>query len=372
MHMRGIPQGRHLQHLPPDFSIAEDAPPQASARENGLSEDLADPSCTVLGDGRSLPKLDLPPFSYDLQFGEVLGRGASGASVMRCVAVPPADGLGEPVPCAAKVLPLSSATFPDMVEDFGREVALMQTLKHPSLVGFIGARHIATSPCSDANEAYVLCIELFNAGDLDAIVRRRRQQGKPFGMAELGPILAQVAAGLAYLHSRGVLHRDLKASNVFLKSRPEAADGEMLDLPLWSFHAKLGDFGCCKVASRAQTPTQTPQWMAPEVVRQEGYGRQSDVWSFGALLYELLELGVPYGEEITLPQLEKELVAGRAPALSDRHGAETRVPSLVALMDACFALDPSDRPRAADLSSMLEAAGWLAQAPTCTVVGNRT
>merc|ERR1712039_67513 len=120
--------------------------------------------------------------------------------------------------------------------------------------------------------------------------------------------------------------------------------GELLDLPLGSFHAKLGDFGCCKVASRAQTPTQTPQWMAPEVVRQEGYGRQADIWSFGALVYELLELGIPYGEEITLPQLEEKLVVGQGPVLSDRLGAETSAPALVALMDACFAPHPLDRP----------------------------
>merc|ERR1712203_785390 len=85
------------------------------------------------------------------------------------------------------------------------------------------------------------------------------------------------------------------------------------DLQLGSLCAKLGDFSACTVASRAQTPVQTPQWMAPEVARQETYGPPADIWGLGALIFELLELGMPYGEEITFPELEEALVAGRPP-----------------------------------------------------------
>merc|ERR1712107_619937 len=87
--------------------------------------------------------LQLQPFEHELKFFEVLGRGASGATVMRCTATPPG---GPPVECAAKVLPLSASTFPDMVEDLGREIELMRRLRHPSLVSFIGASRVSCPP----------------------------------------------------------------------------------------------------------------------------------------------------------------------------------------------------------------------------------
>merc|ERR1719237_1570871 len=183
-------------------------------------------------------------------------------------------------------------------------------------------------------------------------------------MDELLPLLADVAEGLAYLHERGVLHRDVKAANIFLqrRERPDCeerfsagAEGNDADSPLEVLRVKLGDFGSCKIASRAQTPVQTPQWMAPEVARLELYGAPADVWSFGIVVFEVLELAVPYGEEITLPELEAELVAGRPPLLSDEARARAGA-SLAALVDACLLAEPMQRPSAAEAARRLRAA----------------
>ncbi|CAE8617867.1 unnamed protein product, partial [Polarella glacialis] len=303
-----------------------------------------------------------------LSFGPQLGRGASGATVLRCTqsaralqtASAGADGTEDgTVQCAAKVLPLSNAIFADMVEDFGREVDLLRSLgRHSCLLGFFGAWRLPAGSCSLKSaqitcEAYVLCIELCDAA-LEDVVQRRCSQKRAFAQHELMPCLAQVSTGLAYLHSRGVMHRDMKSANVFLQhdlppgERLQAVTKEdFLDLPLHELRAKLGDFGAAKAAERAQTPVQTPQFMAPEVCRQEApYGLEADLWGFGSLLHELLELSVPYGQELTFPELEQKLLAGVPPALSDRAGAEQRCPSLVPLMDSCLRADPAARPTA--------------------------
>ncbi|CAE8711204.1 unnamed protein product, partial [Polarella glacialis] len=288
-----------------------------------------------------------------LSFGPQLGRGASGATVLRCTqsaralqtASAGADGTEDgTVQCAAKVLPLSNATFADMVEDFGREVDLLRSL---------GPGSCSLKSAQITCEAYVLCIELCDAA-LEDVVQRRCSQKRAFAQHELMPCLAQVSTGLAYLHSRGVMHRDMKSANVFLQhdlppaERLQAVTKEdFLDLPLHELRAKLGDFGAAKAAERAQTPVQTPQFMAPEVCRQEApYGLEADLWGFGSLLHELLELSVPYGQELTFPELEQKLLAGVPPALSDRAGAEQRCPSLVPLMDSCLRADPAARPTA--------------------------
>lgn len=351
---------------------------------------------------QQLPELDLPAFDAELFFGEVLGRGTRGATVLRCSFVPlpagdPGDSGGSkgheatseiksaagpadaalvkgtamaeaavPRTCAAKVLPLSLAVFPSMVEDLGREVAVLRRLgPHPGLVSFIGATRLMTSPVPGACEAYVLCVELCDAA-LDTAVVRRRALCRSFAPAELGCLLSQVAGALAYLHEQGIVHRDLQSSNVLLRRLPSAAeDCDVLEAPLTELQAKIGDLGSCKVPEDAEapepaawapvlpTPVLAPPWTAPEVRRFEGHGAPSDVWSFGALIFELLELGAPNGEDASFQQLDAQLPGDIPPALSDPDEAELCCPGFVALMADCFAVEPAARPTAAGIVQRL-------------------
>merc|ERR1719213_604715 len=168
--------------------------------------------------------------------------------------------------------------------------------------------------------------------------------------AEAQHILAPVASALAYLHSETVLHRDLKAANIFAITEQSPNADERKDDALLAFSFKLGDFDACAPRSRAQTPCQTPQWMPPEAISMEGYGRAADIWSFGMLIFELIELGAPpYGEDITLPKLEALVTAGEPPELSQPG----KFPELEDLMRRCIHRNPGDRPTAQSLASEL-------------------
>lgn len=94
-------------------------------------------------------------------------------------------------------------------------------------------------------------------------------------------LFMQVCLGLGHIHSKRILHRDLKASNVFLTA---------------SNTAKIGDFGLSKVLQEAldasTTTVGTPYYMSPEVCQRRPYTLKSDVWALGCLLYELATLEV--------------------------------------------------------------------------------
>ena len=88
---------------------------------------------------------------------------------------------------------------------------------------------------------------------------------------------------MKHVHDRKILHRDLKAQNIFLTKRGIV---------------KLGDFGIARVlsntVSRAKTVVGTPYYLSPEIIENKPYNFKSDIWSLGVLLYELCSLRPPF------------------------------------------------------------------------------
>ena len=137
---------------------------------------------------------------------------------------------------------------------------------------------------------------------------------------------------LVTLHSKKLIHRDVKSANVFY----ECLDGKM--------NYVLGDFGESKILKNkvANTLTGTSRWIAPEVFDRrssKGYSFEADVWSFGMLLYELMTLKLPFFE--TGLGVESLIIDGKIPTLTEAQSCEYAF--LFTLFNNCVTYDPAKR-----------------------------
>lgn len=154
----------------------------------------------------------------------------------------------------------------------------------------------------------------------------------------------QIVKGVAFLHARNVLHRDLKPHNVFLFRSSEQSTGILTGV-----RTVVGDFGSSKTlsssAALAQTVVGSPLYMSPELLESEPHGPPTDVWSLGCLLYELL-VGQPPFRAPSYPAVVRKITRGEYAPLTVEQAGDDKVRELVGLM---LQRDPSRRPTADDL-----------------------
>jgi len=137
----------------------------------------------------------------------------------------------------------------------------------------------------EENDISYIAMEFINGKPLDELITEKR----PFSINQILKIMLDICAGLGYAHKNGIIHRDIKPANIILTD-----DGT----------AKITDFGIAKIASTTATQTGmivgTPSYMSPEQITGRGVDARSDIFSLGAVFYELLthEKAFP-GDNIT-------------------------------------------------------------------------
>jgi len=240
---------------------------------------------------------------------------------------------------AIKVLPKEWATDPERLRRFEQEAQSAAALNHPNILAVYG---FSTS----GDHAPYLVAELLEGQNL----RERLNQGE-IAVRKAVEIGLQTALGLAAAHDRGIVHRDLKPENLFI-----TRDGVV----------KILDFGLAKIVastkseSGAQTTTSTDPgfvmgtvgYMSPEQVRGQAADYRSDIFSLGAILYEILS-GKRAFHGGTPADTMSAILKEEPPELS-RTG-RILPPALARIVHRCLEKDPAARFQSArDLAFNLE------------------
>jgi hypothetical protein len=263
-----------------------------------------------------------------------LGSGSS-ATVFKC------KFLG--VLAAAKVF---HTTYVDM-QAVEEEAKLFSELRHPNVVqcigyGVKGYQPVIVSELMSNNLWRYLVDEKKNAG-----------QGPPLPLLVAINIMLQVAEAMNYLHEMGVIHRDLKATNVLINVLEDQDGG----LSSTSVQTKLADFGesKSKLHDSGFTTRQvgTTRWRAPEVFEDEAnrekYTKSADVYSFAMLFFEVLTGEIPFadiGSTMVLQSIRDE-IRPHLPHVDYCPGY------LSALIEKCWATNPAERPEFLNISQLL-------------------
>ena len=174
-------------------------------------------------------------------------------------------------------------------------------------------------------------------------MRRARTRGDTsIQEGRIWSILVQMLLGLHYLHSRRVLHRDMKTANVFLTTQNQA-DGRLI--------VKIGDLGVAKLLGTgkafAETMVGTPYYLSPELVQDQPYNGQSDLWALGIILYECCTLKRPF-EASNQCALILKIVRGEYAAIPPENASS----ALIEITNRLLERDPSRRPSTQKLLSL--------------------
>ena len=247
----------------------------------------------------------------------LIGLGGMGA-VYRAEHV----GIGRT--CAVKVLHRRYTRDPDIVARFEREARAATATGHPNIVD---VWDIGTTP---AGETYFV-MELLEGENFGALLRREGA----LPIERVVHIVSQVCRAVSAAHDAGIIHRDLKADNVFLVARGKDPD-----------FVKVLDFGICKsLDERAQTAPGlvmgSPDYMAPEQAAGRPATVASDVYAVGCILFEALTGRMPYEGRNPIEVLMRK--SGEdAPSVRD---VRPEVPEPIAqVVSACLRRNPDERP----------------------------
>lgn len=205
------------------------------------------------------------------------------------------------------------------------EIQILCSVDHRNIVGYKEAF------LHNSNTELCIIMEYVGGGDLAEKINECRKRKLLINEETVWSYFGQCLLGLRALHSMKIIHRDIKAANLFMMQ-----DFETI---------KLGDLNVAKVAKNdvARTQIGTPYYLAPEIWKNEVYSYKCDVFSLGCVLYEMAALKVPF-EASTLPDLYKKITQGIISKIPGSYSDD-----LYSVIKLCLKVDPRQRPTVEEL-----------------------
>lgn len=218
---------------------------------------------------------------------------------------------------AVKILARQLTAHPDSLERFRREAKTLRQLDHPNIVKFIDA--------FEHESQYVIVMEYIPGGSLHTLLKKGQLPIERARQIALG-----LCDALIRSHQLNIIHRDIKPENVLL-----AEDGT----------PKLADFGVARLSegtrmTRSGTQVGTPYYMAPEAWEGKTLDAQADIWSLGALLFEMISGQIPFRGDTPLTVMNRIFTS----ELPDLKKLRKNVPlDLINIVNRMLKRDKSER-----------------------------
>ncbi|XP_075084177.1 mitogen-activated protein kinase kinase kinase YODA-like isoform X2 [Nicotiana tabacum] len=248
--------------------------------------------------------------------GKLLGRGTFGH-----VYVGFNSDSGEM--CAMKEVTLftDDSKSKESAKQLAQEVALLSRLRHPNIVQYYGSEMVP-------DKLYIY-LEYVSGGSIYKLL----QEYGPFGETAIRSYTQQILSGLAYLHAKSTVHRDIKGANILVDP-----NGRI----------KLADFGMAKHITGHSCPLSfkgSPYWMAPEVIKNSsGCNLAVDIWSLGCTVLEMATSKPPWSQYEGVAAMFKIGNSKELPAIPEHLSDEGKD-----FVRKCLQREPRSRPTAAEL-----------------------
>nr|XP_045755685.1 tyrosine-protein kinase Fer isoform X1 [Mirounga angustirostris] len=253
----------------------------------------------------------------DVTLGELLGKGNFGEvykGILKDKTAVAVKTCKEDLPQELKI-------------KFLQEAKILKQYDHPNIVKLIGV-------CTQRQPIYII-MELVPGGDFLSFLRKKKDEIK---LKQLVKFSLDAASGMSYLESKNCIHRDLAARNCLV--------GENNILKISDFGmSRQEDGGVYSSSGLKQIPI---KWTAPEALNYGRYSSESDVWSFGILLWETFSLGVCPYPGMTNQQAREQVERGY------RMSAPQHCPEdIFKIMTKCWDYKPENRPKFSELQKEL-------------------